>query len=188
MREIVNSTYISIDGVIANPETWPATGGFGAEGNKIQTDLVLACSAVLMGRRTYDSFADVWPNLPGDALVDKMNAMPKYVASNSLTDPAWNNTHVIKGDLVAEARRLKEESDGDIVQFGFGQVSHTLMAAGLLDRLRLWVHPFILGRGEPQDLLYRAAPVTEFELANAVTLESGIVILDYRVRSNDPAH
>ena len=184
MRELVNSTYLTLDGVVDRPETWPATGGFGPEGNAIQGDLLLACSAVLMGRHTYDSFADVWPNMPGDALVDKMNAMPKYVASSTLTDPAWNNTHVLKGDLVAEVEQLKEESGGDIVQYGFGQVSHALMAAGLLDRLRLWVHPFVIGRGGPQGLLYRDAPVTEFELVDVSRLESGIVILDYRLRDS----
>jgi len=183
MRELVNSTYISLDGVIEKPETWPATGGFGEEGNRVQAELLLGCSAVVMGRRTYEGFAPVWPTLSGD-LAEKMNAMPKYVASRTLTDPEWTNTHVIEGDLVAEVRRLKEEpgDDGDIVQYGFGEVSHALMAAGLLDRLRLWVHPFVLGRGGPEGLLFRAAPVTEFDLTDAITLASGIVILDYRVR------
>lgn len=184
MREIVNSTYISLDGVIERPETWPATGGFGAEGNRIQTELVLGCSAVLMGRRTYESFAGVWPALPRDALVDKMNGMPKYVASRTLTDLEWNNSHVIKGDVVTEVRSMKEGDGGDIVQFGFGEVAYALLRAGLLDRLRLWLHPFFVGRGGPADLLYRDAPVTAFDLENAVTLESGIVILNYRVRGD----
>jgi dihydrofolate reductase len=188
MREIVNSTYISLDGVIEKPETWPATGGFGPKGNQIQTDLVLACSAVLMGRRTYESFSEVWPTMSGNPLADKMNAMPKYVASTTLQDPAWNNTHVIKGDLAAEVKKLKEEPGGDIVQFGFGQVSHTLLASGLLDRLRLWVHPFLLGRGGAQDLLYRDTPETHVTLVDATALESGIVILDYRIRDNDSEH
>lgn len=188
MGEVVNSTYISLDGVIEHPETWPATGGFGPEGNKIQTDLVLASSAVLMGRRTYESFAGVWPTMSGNPLADKMNAMPKYVASTTLTNPEWNNTHVITGDLVTEVRRMREEPDSNIVLFGFGPVSHTLMAAGLLDRLRLWVHPFILGHGGPQDLLYHDAPVTQFDLEDATTLESGIVVLDYRIRANGPDH
>ncbi len=182
MSELVNSTYISLDGVVENPQTWPDTGGFGAEGNKIQTDLVLSCSAVVMGRHTYDVMAPVWPTMASDPLVDKMNAMPKYVASNTLTNPGWHNTHVIDGDLVATVKRLKEQSAGDIVQFGFGQVTHRLMAAGLLDRLRLWIHPFIIGRGGPADLLYRATPATAFDLDRATTLESGIVVLDYHIR------
>jgi dihydrofolate reductase len=180
MSEFINSTYISLDGVIANPQDWPATGGFGDEGNQIQTDLVLGCSALVMGRHTYDVMAPVWPTMSGDPLADKMNAVPKYVASRTLSDPAWNNAHVIEGDLVAAVKELKAESEGDIVQFGFGEVTHTLMAAGLLDRLRLWVHPFFIGGRGPEDLLFREAPVTGFELTGATTLGSGIVILDYR--------
>ncbi len=182
MSELVNSTYISLDGIIESPQTWPDTGGFGEEGNKIQTDLVLSCSSVVMGRHTYDVMAPVWPTLAGNPLADKMNAMPKYVASTTLTSPEWNNTHVIDGDLVAAIKRLKEESEGDIVQFGVGQVTHALMAAGLLDRLRLWLHPFFIGRGGPDDLLYRDTLATQFDLEQATALESGIVVLDYRIR------
>jgi dihydrofolate reductase len=184
MREIVNSTYITLDGLVENPHTWPAPGGFSSEGNQIQTDLLLSCSAILMGRRTYSTFVEVWPTMAGNILADKMNALPKYVASSTLTDPAWNNTHVIKDDLVTEIKQLKTEPGGDIVQFGFGQVSRTLMAAGLLDRLRLWVHPIFVGRGGPQDLLYRDSPGAEFNLVDTTTLESGVVILDYRIRDN----
>lgn len=185
MADLINSTYLSLDGVIEHPETWPATGGFGAEGNRIQTELVLGCSAVILGRRTYESFAAVWPTMSGNELAEKMNAMPKYVASSTLSEPAWNNTHVIEGDLVETVGRLKRESEGDLVQFGFGDVSRTLLSAGLIDRLRLWLHPFFVGRGGPDGLLYRDVPVTEFELDSSTALESGIVILDYHVRRRD---
>jgi dihydrofolate reductase len=181
MSELVNSTYITLDGVIEHPETWPEMGGFGVEGNKIQSDLVLGCSAVLMGRRTYESFAGVWPTMSGNPLADKMNAMPKYVASRTLTEPAWNNTRVIEGDLVDAVARMKAEPGGDIVQFGFGEVSRTLLEAGLMDRLRLWLHPVLHGRGGPGDLLYRDMSAARFVLEQATRLESGIVILDYRV-------
>lgn len=181
MADLVNSTYVSLDGVIEHPETWPSLGGFGAEGNRIQTDLVLACSSVVMGRHTYDGFAGVWPTMSGNDLADKMNAMPKYVASRTLTDPTWSNTHVIEGDVVETVRRLKQDSDGDIVQFGFGAVARTLLAAGLIDRLRLWLHPFIIGHGGPGDLMYGETPTTEFDLEQATSLESGIVVVDYRL-------
>lgn len=182
MREIVNSTYISLDGVVEHPETWPGLGGFSDEGNKVQSELLASCSAALMGRRTYESFAEVWPNLTGDA-AEKMNSMPKYVASTSLKGPAWNNTHVISGDLVAEVRKLKEESGGDIVQYGIGPVTRALIAAGLLDRLRLWIHPFFVGKGGPEDLLFRDVPVSRFQLVDTTSLSSGIVIVDYRLIS-----
>ncbi|WP_328994030.1 dihydrofolate reductase family protein [Kribbella sp. NBC_01245] len=184
MREIVNSTYISLDGIVEHPETWPGLGGFSDEGNKVQAELIQSCSAVLMGRHTYESFAGVWPILSGDT-ADKMNSMPKYVASTTLTDPAWNNAHVIQGDLVAAVEQLKEEPGDDIVQYGFGPVTRTLIAAGLLDRLRLWVHPFFVGHGGTQDLLYRDTGVTRFNLVNTTALSSGIVILDYRIRAEN---
>jgi dihydrofolate reductase len=180
MTDLINSTYITLDGVIEHPETWPDMGGFGEEGNRIQTDLVLSCSAVLMGRRTYESFAPVWTSMSGNPLADKMNSMPKYVASTTLRDPSWTNTHVIEGDLVEAVERLKAEADGDIVQFGFGATSRTLLAAGLLDRLRLWLHPLLIGRGGPDDLLFGDAPTTRFTLEQSTALESGIVVLDYR--------
>jgi dihydrofolate reductase len=184
MREIVNSTYISLDGVIENPQTWPDTGGFTDEGNRIQNELVLGCSAILMGRATYESFAGVWPNLPASELVDKMNTMPKYVASSTLTAPEWNNSQVIEGDLVEAVAAMKQEDGGDIVQFGVGEVTRTLMAAGLLDRLRLWVHPFLIGHGGPDALLYRDIPTTHLDLTGTTPLASGIVVLDYRVRAS----
>lgn len=109
--------------------------------------------------------------------------MPKYVASTSLKGPAWNNTHVISGDLVAEVRKLKEESGGDIVQYGIGPVTRALIAAGLLDRLRLWIHPFFVGKGGPEDLLFRDVPVSRFQLVDTTSLSSGIVIVDYRLIS-----
>ncbi len=184
MGELVNSTYLSLDGVIEHPETWPATGGFGEEGNRIQTELVEQSSAVLMGRRTYESFAAVWPTLSGP-LAEKMNAMPKYVVSTTLTDPSWTNTHIIDEDLEARVRQLKAEAEGGLVQFGFGPVARSLMAAGLMDRLRLWLHPFFIGQGGLQDLLHRDAPEARFTLEDTVALESGIVVLDYRVKTQD---
>lgn len=182
MREIVNSTYITLDGIVENPGSWPSLGGFSGEGTKVQTELIQSCSAVLMGRHTYESFAGVWPTLSGD-LADKMNSLPKYVASTTLTSPTWNNTHVIQGDLVTAVKALKEEPGDDIVQYGFGPVTRTLVNAGLLDRLRLWIHPFFVGHGGMQDLLYRDTGVTRFDLVDTTALSSGIVILDYRVRT-----
>ncbi|HVX44047.1 MAG TPA: dihydrofolate reductase family protein [Mycobacteriales bacterium] len=186
MRQIINSTYISLDGIIERPETWPTTGGFGEQGNRIQSDLVAGSSAVIMGRQTYESFAEVWPAMSGNPLADRMNALPKYVASNSLENLTWNNSHIISGDIVTPIKTLKEEPGGDIVQFGFGPVTRALLAAGLLDRLRLWVHPFILGGGAGgPGLLHGDTSLTRFHLAGTATLESGIVVLEYRTDSGE---
>jgi dihydrofolate reductase len=181
MRKIINSTYVTLDGVIEGPHLWPSLGRPGDERfEQIQTDLLLSCDAVLMGRRTYDVFAPVWPTRSGDRLSDRMNAMPKYVVSSSLENAEWNNTHVIGGDVAAAIEQLKQADGKDIVQYGFGAVSRLLLEHGLLDELRLWVHPLILGRGSASDLLFGAAPSVGFHLTGTTPLSNGIVILDYR--------
>jgi dihydrofolate reductase len=180
LRKIVNSTYITLDGVVEAPQLWPwfdrpRDERFG----QLQADLVLSCDALLMGRRTYDGFAPVWPTRSGDPISDQINAMPKYVVSTTLKDPEWNNTQVIDGDAVAEITRLKREPGKDIIQYGFGAVSRLLLEHGLLDELRLWVQPFILGHGSPADLLFGAMPTVGFRLADTTTLSDGTVVLSY---------
>lgn len=185
MRKIINSTYISLDGVIENPQDWPSgKHQDDGAGGALQTDLLFACDAVLMGRHTYDGFAAVWPLLSGDPYSDRINSMKKYVVSSTLHDAAWNNTTVIDRDPLAEIARLKQLPGQDIVQYGFGELSYALMANGLLDELRLWIHPFFVGRGGPDDLMFRESPLTTFDLAGAQTLNTGIVVLSY-AKSSD---
>jgi dihydrofolate reductase len=181
VRKIINSTYISVDGVIENPQDWPPSTVPDERSGTIQTDLLLACDAVLMGRRTYEAFAPVWSSRSGDPFSDRINAMEKYIVSSKLRDPDWNNSTVLSGDVVGQIARLKEQPGMNIVQYGFGVVSYALLAAGLIDELRLWVHPFFVGRGGPQDLLYRDTPLTKLELVDTTQLNSGLVILNYRV-------
>ena len=147
---------------------------------QIQADLVLSCDALLMGRHTYDGFAPVWPTRSGDPVSDHINAMPKYVVSTTLTDPEWNNTQVIAGDVVGEITRLKQAPGKDIVQYGFGSVSRLLLEHGLLDELRLWVHPLILGPGSPATCCSAPCRRSPSSLTDATTLSDGIVILSYR--------
>jgi dihydrofolate reductase len=182
MRKVINSTYITLDGVIEGPHLWPSLGRPSDErGQQIQTDLLLACDAVLMGRRTYQGFAPVWSTRSGDPYSDHINVMPKYVVSTTLTDPQWQNTHVIGDDPVAAISRLKETPGKDIVQYGFGDVSRLLLQNGLLDELRLWVHPLILGRGISSDLLFGASPSVSFNLVGSTTLSNAIIILNYEL-------
>jgi dihydrofolate reductase len=179
MSRLVNSTYISLDGAIENPQTWPS-GRHQDDGRaqEVQTELLLASDSVLMGRRTYEGFAALWPTMSGDPYSDKINAMEKLVASRTLTEPGWNNTTVIGDDLVGEIERRKG-SGGDIVQYGFGEVSRTLLAAGLIDELRLWFHPLLVGSGGPEDLLFRDGTAAQLELVEVERLASGIVVLTY---------
>jgi dihydrofolate reductase len=182
MRRIINSTYISLDGVIENPQDWPSgRHEDDGRGGRIQTDLLLGCDAVLMGRRTYDAFAMVWPTRSGDPYSDHINTMEKWVVSGTLSEPQWANTTVIAGDPVDEIRRRKEQPGADIVQYGFGPLAYALMEHGLIDELRLWVHPFLLGTGAADDLLFRPGRAGDLDLADVTALASGIVVLTYRV-------
>jgi dihydrofolate reductase len=181
MRKIINSTYISLDGVVEGPHLWPSLGRPSDERfGQIQAELAVSCDAFLMGRRTYDGFAPVWPTRSGDPVSDQINAMPKYVVSTTLKDPGWNNTHVIAGDVAAAITKLKQAPGKNIVQYGFGAVSRLLLEHGLLDELRLWVHPLIVGAGRPSDLLFGAAPAVGFDLTDTTTLSNGIVLLSYQ--------
>jgi dihydrofolate reductase len=179
MSKLVNSTYITLDGAVENPHTWPS-GRHEDDGRaqEVQTELLLESDAVLMGRRTYEGFAMLWPTKSGDPYSDKINSMEKLVASTSLSDPEWENTTVIADDLVGEVARRKE-SGGDIVQYGFGEVSRTLLDAGLIDELRLWVHPLLVGKGSAEDLIFRDGSAAQLELLGVEQLASGIVILTY---------
>ena len=184
MRSIVNSTYVTLDGVIQNPQDWPSMGGFSDAGNRVQTQSLERCDAVLLGRQTYEVFAPVWSALSGDPISDRMNAIPKYVVSTTLTDPQWRPTTVIDHDPMETIRELKQQPGADIMQYGFGPLAHALMAAGLLDELCLWVHPFFSGTGTASDLLYRAGSAGTFDLADSTTIDNGIVILTYRASAH----
>ena len=178
MRRIINSTYISLDGVVEEPHLWPDIERPADErGWQMQTDLLLACDAVLMGRRTYEGFAPAWQARSGDPYSDRINTMPKYVVSTTLTDPDWANTTVIARDVPETIASLKAEPGQDVVQYGFGSVSTLMMQHGLLDELRLWVHPLFVGKGTAEDVLFGKAPETHFQLADCITLKSGMVIL-----------
>jgi dihydrofolate reductase len=184
MRRIVNSTYISLDGVVEQPHLWPTIERPSDErGGQIQTDLLLACDAVLMGRRTYEGFAPVWQTRSGDPYSDRINTMPKYVVSTTLRDPDWANTTVISSDVAERIRELKAQPGQDIVQYGFGAVSTLLMEHGLLDELRLWFHPLFVGKGTMDDVLFAKVPPTQLELVDSAVLASSMVILTYRLAS-----
>jgi dihydrofolate reductase len=107
--------------------------------------------------------------------------MEKFVVSSNLRNPTWNNTTVIARDPVAEITRLKRQPGKDIVQYGIGQVSYMLLEHGLLDELRLWVHPLILGNKGPQVPHFRDCPPTRMNLVASIILSNGIAILNYQI-------
>jgi dihydrofolate reductase len=184
MGKVVNSTFVSIDGVINHMEAWHFAY-INEETEQIALEQLQGSEALLMGRHTYEAYASAWPQRDG-VLADRINGMPKYVASTTLDTADWNNTTVITGDLVAEVAKLKQQG-GDILMHGFGPVANTLITNGLLDVLHLWVHPHFAGVGGPDDLLLNQGNNTPLELLGTRVLKSGVVLLSYQVPATAPS-
>jgi dihydrofolate reductase len=186
MGKLVVTEFVSLDGVFEDPGGaegfehggWSFEFDRGEDGDKFKLDELLASDAQLLGRVTYEGFAKAWPSITdGVGFAEKMNSMPKYVVSTTLTDPEWTNSSVITGDVGAEVARLKERYRGDILVAGSGQLVRTLLGEGLVDELRLMVFPVILGSGKR--LLDGAAKAT-LRLADARQVGSdGVTILTY---------
>lgn len=185
MRKIVNTTYMSLDGDITNMQRWHFD--FFTESDECATaahDLMFGSDALIMGRETYDGFSVAWSARAGtDEFADRMNAVKKYVVSNTLTDPTWTNTEVIsRPDVVDQIRRLKEGEGGQILQYGFGAVSRLMLEHGLLDELVIWLHPVFSGQATAANLLYRDVAQTRFDLVGTDVHSTGMLLLTYRPR------
>jgi dihydrofolate reductase len=181
MRKIISSTYISLDGVIENPHLW-TMDYFDEEAQQYAHDLLFSCDALIAGRETYVSFAETWPSMEeqtGD-FGARMNSIPKYAVSTTLEKGEWNNTTIIRDNVAEEVRRLKEQPGLNILQYGFGSVSRTLVEAGLLDELRLWIHPVIVGAASTADLLTSEGFGATFELEDTTAFGSGVIVATYR--------
>jgi dihydrofolate reductase len=155
--KIVVSEFISVDGVMEDPGGSEHTkhGGWafqfnrGDEGDKFKLDEVTSADALLLGRKTYEGFAEAWPSRTDEmGFAAKMNSMPKYVVSSTLVNPSWANTTVLTGDAVESVTRLKMQEDGEILVNGSCQLVHALIEGGLVDELRLMVFPIVLGMGK----------------------------------------
>lgn len=131
---------------------------------------------MLMGRRTYQAFAAMWPAGTGE-YADRMNRIRKYVFSSTLERAAWNNSTIISGDAAAAVARLKQQDGQDLVMYGHGRLGQTLLEHHLLDELRLWIHPLLVGGGT---LLFREGEKTALKLIATKTLATGVVVLSYR--------
>ena len=181
MRSIINSTYVTLDGVIQNPQNWPVSGGFSDDGGRIQFELLERCDALLMGRHTYDGFAPAWSSRSGDPFSDRMNALPKYVVSTTLTEttPDWTPMTIL-GSL-DEVAALKQGDGGPILVHGSPTLAKALLAAGLVDRYHLLVFPLLLGTGKR--LFDAEADFTRLRLVESENYENGIIRAVYDVVS-----
>ncbi|NMN95308.1 dihydrofolate reductase family protein [Antrihabitans stalactiti] len=178
MGKIIESTYITLDGVMNEPQQW-SFDYFDDKSMEFATAKLEAADALLMGRATYEGFADSWPQRSGDPFADKINSMKKYVASTTLTDPTWQNTAVLGADVAGEVAQLKQDLDGDILMYGHGPVARLLLEHNLLDELHIWVHPLFWGKAAPEHLLFRPAAEARLALIDNQVLSSGVVILSY---------
>ena len=154
MGKLVVTEFVSLDGVFEDPGGaedyehggWTFEYDRGEDGNQFKLDELMNADVQLLGRITYEGFAAAWPSREGP-FADKLNNDPKYVVSNTLIDPGWQNTTVISGDIVDGLKRLKDETEGTILVSGSGTLVRTLLENDLVDELRLMVFPTILGRG-----------------------------------------
>ena len=177
MRKLTAVLYLTLDGVMENP-AW--TGPyFNDELAAAQHELLFASEALLLGRTTYQGFAQAWPTMTDEnGFANRMNALPKYVASRTLTTTGWN-AQLLPGPDAAEAvRQLKQQPGGDLLLYGSGTLADTLRPHGLIDEYRLLVFPVVLGQG--QRFFREGSAPTNLQLLSAHTTSTGVSMLTYR--------
>ena len=188
MGKIIISENVSLDGVVQDPtgeEGFSLGGWFGQFGDedrgewaKVELDEALGAEALLLGRRSDAWFAARWLSRSGE-WADRLNGMPKYVVSSTLEEPRWTNATVLKGDVVTEVSKLKQELAGDIVVYASIQLAHTLIEHDLVDELRLMIYPVVLGAGER--LFGKTSGRKPMRLVHAQTVGDNLAFLTYKL-------
>jgi dihydrofolate reductase len=186
MGKIIISENVSLDGVVQDPtgeEGFRLGGWFGQFGGKdleewakVELDEALRAEALLLGRRSDEWFAARWASRNGE-WADRLNSLPKYVVSSTADEGKWTNSTVLKGDVVTEISKLRQELDGDIVVYGSTRLVHTLMEHDLADELRLTVYPVVLGTGER--LFGETSDKKPMRLISIQTIGAGLALLTY---------
>jgi dihydrofolate reductase len=190
MRKIIVSQFVTVDNVLEAPADEPGfdRGGWafrydrGADGHQYKADEVEAAGALLLGRKTYEAFAAVWPTMRADTgIADKMNSMPKYVVSSTLTAAEWHNSTIVSGDAIARIRDLRAEDGGDLLVHGSATLVAALAEHDLVDGYRLMVFPVVLGAGRKLwgDL---AAPADLTLVETRAVGDAGVVVQTYERR------
>jgi dihydrofolate reductase len=184
MGKIVITEFSSLDGVVEDPGGsedfkyggWSFEISRGDEGDQFKVDELNDSDALLLGRVTWEGFADAWPEREGD-FADKFNSMPKYVVSSTLEEPEWANSTVIDGDLADAVAKLKSEHDGDIAVHGSIQLAQELIDRDLVDQINLMVFPVVLGAG--RRLFGDTSEKKSLTLSESKTVGDGVQILVY---------
>lgn len=189
MSKLIVSEFVSLNGVMEAPggeQTHPHTGWtfesiYGEDHYDYKQQEIEEAESLLLGRVTYEGFSAAWPEREGP-FADKINAMPKYVVSSTLSDPEWENTTVLTGDPIESVGRLKEADGGPILVNGSAQLVHALTEAGLVDEYRAMVHPVLIADGlrmfpDPTEL-------QKVRLRDAIAYDSGVALLIYQKRED----
>jgi dihydrofolate reductase len=199
MGKLVSTIFVTLDGVYQGPggPEEDTRGGFEHGGwsfvygdddfGRFVVEVFDRSGAYLLGRRTYDIFAGYWPDKtdPADPVASKLNALPKYVASSTLTDPSWAGTTVIGGDLAKEVTDLKERTEGELQVHGSGALARELMQDDLIDEYRLLTYPVVLGTG--RRLFADGARPAALRLVDTSTTSTGVTMSVYEP-AGEPAH
>ena len=181
---IVVTEFASLDGVMQAPggedfkyKGWSFEFDRGDDGNQFKLDETMSADALLIGRRTYESFAGAWPHREGE-FADKFNSMPKFVVSTTLGEPEWSNTTVLRsGDATAQVRKLKEEFDGELQVPGSHRLVQELIESDLVDQINLMIFPVVLGTG--QKVFEETPERRRLRLKESKVVGEGVVVLVY---------
>jgi dihydrofolate reductase len=190
MGRIVVTEFVSLDGVMQDPGGaedfkyggWSFEFARGDDGDKFKYDEVLDSEAFLLGRVTYDGFADAWPQREGD-FADRFNKMPKYVVGSKADPSRWTNTTVLDGDPVEAVRRVRDDHSGNIYVHGSRQLAQTLFEADLVDQLNLMVFPVVLGTGDR--IFGETSDKKKLRLVDSKVVGDGVAILIYEPAAGD---
>ena len=179
MRKIIVEAEVSLDGAMggANMEFWKQVFSFHSpDVEQYLEELAFVPDALLMGQKTYAAFASIWPTRQGK-VADRVNGMPKYVASRTQQEPLQWNATLIKGDVAEALKKLKQEPGSALLQYGVGELTHSMLKSGLVDELRVLVYPFVFGDG-PR--MFEQMGVNTLKLLGTKTFSSGVVELQYQ--------
>jgi dihydrofolate reductase len=173
--KVVVTMFVSLDGVTESPEKW-SFQFWNDEISQLKHDELFAAGSLLMGRVTYEGFFAAWPDRAGDPFADRINALPKHVATTTLSDLEWSNSHKIQGDVVAQIKALRQEDGGDILMYGGTGMVKTLVDNDLVDEFSLLVFPIVLGSGKR---LFEDGSKASLKLVESKAYASGVVLLRY---------